>query len=172
MRKGDDHQQVLNVRIKHCCKLILSHVWNGMDEIQNGASYSIVGLCLFGEYVLDVLKHLIKQLQQLSAGFGYLSQVHQRFNLLGSCSHSFLSQLQCNDFWLVADCLNFDWSEHTSRLSLWNAKWNTNISLHAHSSSLKGSVEGQMNWVAALTGIILVNDGAVIGDFITSCPPA
>lgn len=123
LRQRHDHQQILHIRVEHVGEVLVRHVWNGMNEIQQRTTDSIVRLNLLTQHVLDVLQHLIQQLEQLATGIGNLREIHQRFDRLRTCANCLHGELECGDFGLVADRLDFDWREHAAGLAVGDLKW-------------------------------------------------
>lgn len=74
--------------------------------------------------------------------------------------------------WFVVCHFGVDWSEHATASATWNTKIDANICFQSHSTTLQRCVDGQMDWITAFACIILMDDRTVIGDFMTSSPPA
>lgn len=77
-----------------------------------------------------------------------------------------------NYLWFVTGDLGIDRCEHGSRFAAGYSEINANIGFQSHASALQRCVHSQMDWIVAFSGIILMDNRAVVGDFMSSCPPA
>lgn len=72
---------------------------------------------------------------------------------------------------VIADDFNVNRREHAALLSIRNAQLDADVRLQSHASPLEAGVEGQVDGVVAFAGVIVVDDGTVVGNFMAGRPP-
>lgn len=69
--------------------------------------------------------------------------------------------------------LDFGRGEHASLFAVGDSELYTNVSFYAHSCGVHESrIDSQMDWIVALSSIILVDNRGMISDFFAGRPPS
>lgn len=73
--------------------------------------------------------------------------------------------------WSVACDLAIDRCEHASGFAAWHSQIDANVCLQSHACTLQRRVDSQVDRIVAFTGVVFVNDGAMVCDLVPSGPP-
>lgn len=147
-----------------------------MDQVEQGTANRVVRGLLSGQHVVHVGQDLVEQTDQLIGRLRHLLDLHHRGHRLRLSPSSRLNglgaQLQTDHLRLVRRHVDIDWGEHATLLAIRDTQTDANERLQTHSAALQRRVHGDVHGVVALTGVVLVNDGAVVRHLIAGGPPA